>query len=108
MLVDADNAFNSIKREKVIREGIKHWPAAARFVINTYGHPTELILQDCETSLWSCEGVVQGDPISMMLYSLASMPLIETLQGKAVMISLKQTFWFIEGSSILSTSLSFL
>jgi hypothetical protein len=40
-----------------------------------------LNVQNATDHLYSCEGVTQGDPVSMLMYSLAVMPLIKTLRS---------------------------
>ena len=56
------------------------WPRASRFVFNTYRGWAPLVLKGCEESLYSKEGIVQGDPLSMFLYAVATIPLIHMLE----------------------------
>ena len=63
---------------------VRHrWPAGARFAFNCYRHAAQLVLpkpgQPCSILL-SQEGVTQGDPLSMVLYGLALLPLAELLR----------------------------
>jgi hypothetical protein len=80
LLVDASNAFNSINRMSALMNARAMWPRCSRFLFNTYrGHAT-LKVQDATELLYSREGVTQGDPLSMLMYSLAVMPLIRSLK----------------------------
>ena len=62
------------------------WPAGAQFCFNCYCHSVQLILRgqsstDPSSVLLLCKGVIQGDPLSMILYRLALVPLAKTLQA---------------------------
>jgi len=63
---------------------VRHrWPSGARFSFNCYRHSAQLVIRrkDCPCSiLLSREGVTQGDPLSMVLYGLALVPLAENLR----------------------------
>ena len=39
-----------------------------------------LLLQNSDECLYSQEGVTQGDPLSMLLYAVAMMPLVNSLR----------------------------
>eukprot|EP00919_Chromeraceae_sp_WS-2016_P045504 GHVR01108336.1.p1 GENE.GHVR01108336.1~~GHVR01108336.1.p1 ORF type:complete len:360 (+),score=49.29 GHVR01108336.1:613-1692(+) len=60
------------------------WPQGAKFVFNTYKGPAPLIITDSTTHMYSTEGVAQGDPVAMIIYALASLPLICRLKGHGV------------------------
>ena len=49
--------------------------------INTYRHPSNLVLND--HILKSVESTTQGDPLAMIMYALATVPLIKCLQNSA-------------------------
>ena len=51
------------------------------FCFNTYLGYTSLLLQDGSEGLLSREGIAQGDPLSMMLYAVAVLPLIHSLRA---------------------------
>jgi len=57
------------------------WPRCARFLFNTYRGFSPLIIQGTNTILYSQEGVTQGDPLSMLLYGVATIPLIDNLNS---------------------------
>jgi hypothetical protein len=78
LVVDAFNGFNELSRKAMIWT-VKHcWANGARFALNCYRHSIVLILcrggRPC-THLLSKEGVTQGDPLAMLLYGLALVPL---------------------------------
>ena len=59
------------------------WPRCSRFLFNTYRGYASLLLQDGNKCLLSKrkEGITQGDPLSMMLYAVAVLPLIHFLRA---------------------------
>ena len=57
------------------------WPCCSRFLFNTYHGYAALFLQGSSDYLLSKEGVTQGDPLSMMLYAVAILPLIRALKN---------------------------
>ena len=74
LLVDASNAFNSLKRQAALHNIQRLCPPLATVVINTYRAPTELFVDgDASTT--------QGDSLAMPMYALATIPLIKKLDG---------------------------
>jgi hypothetical protein len=60
------------------------WPQGARYAYNCYKHWSVVLFLDTiagtATKIHSATGVVQGCPLSMYLYSLTTVPLIQRLQ----------------------------
>ena len=86
LLVDARNGFNELGRKAGLWTVCHKWANGARFAFNSYRHAAQLIFRrkgDSCYVLLSKEGVTQGDPISMVIYGLALIPLAESLR-KAV------------------------
>ena len=81
LLVDAKNAFNSLNRVAALWNARVLWPRCSRFLFNTYRDYAALFLQGSSDYLLSKEGVTQGDPLSMMLYAVAILPLIRSLKN---------------------------
>ena len=77
LLVDAENAFNSLNRSVALLNIRFKCPPLATTLINTYRSPTELFIEN--NVIWSCEGTTQGDPLAMPFYALSTLPLIEKL-----------------------------
>ena len=77
LLIDASNAFNTINRQAVLWNSRVLWPSCSLFLFNAYRGWVPLIVTDSRDILYSREGVTQGDPLSMFLYALATIPLIE-------------------------------
>ena len=89
LLIDATNAFNTLNREAMLHNIQILCPALAKSVVNTYRSPAQLFVGG-ETIL-SKEGTTQGDPLSTIIYALATIPLIRSLQKD----QLSQT-WFAD------------
>jgi hypothetical protein len=84
LLVDATNGFNELGRRAMLHSVRHRWAAGARFAFNCYRHSAILILRRkgrAGYTLLSEEGVTQGDPLSMLLYGLALVPLAERLRA---------------------------
>jgi hypothetical protein len=81
--VDARNGFNELSRQAMLWTVRHRWAAGSRFGFNCYRHSAQLILRSKGNEAYvilSNEGVTQGDPLSMVLYGLALLPLAELLR----------------------------
>ena len=76
LLIDASNAFNSVKRECSLRNISVLCPALFIFLVNTYRRPVRLFVPAWKQELASLEGTTQGDPAAMGMYALSVIPLI--------------------------------
>ena len=79
LLVDADNAFNSINRKVALHNVERICPSFYRFLFNSYQVPVKLFISGSRKFLWSKEGATQGDPAAMAFYALATRPLMDVL-----------------------------
>ena len=78
LLIDAENAFNSLNR-KVMLHNIKFiCPVIATYIVNCYSTPSRLFIVG-GSELLSKEGTTQGDPTAMGAYALGVVPLIAFL-----------------------------
>eukprot|EP00731_Ephydatia_muelleri_P026168 Em0018g268a len=84
LLIDANNAFNSLNREAALRNIQILCPPFATILINTYRAATELFVQD--TIIFSREGTTQGDPLAMPMYALGILPLIQRSTGDILQV----------------------
>ena len=86
LLVDADNAFNSINRKVALHNVQRICPSFYRFLFNSYQVPVKLFISGSRKFIWSKEGATQGDPAAMAFYALATRPLMDVLSkiGKII------------------------
>ena len=78
LLIDAENAFNSVNR-KVMLHNLKFiCPVIATYISNCYMCPAGLFIIGGGESP-SKEGTTQGDPTSMGAYALGILPLLQFL-----------------------------
>ena len=97
LVIDASNAFNSINRLSLLWNVRVLWPRASRFIFNTYRGWSPLIMKGCSTEILSMEGVTQGDPLSMFVYAIATIPLIHKLNHITGVTQL----WYADDSSAI-------
>ena len=81
--MDACNAFNSLNRITMLLHAHVLWPRCSSFLSNTYRGWSVLVLRDSFYFLYSKEGVTQGDPLSMFMYAVGTLPLIHSLHNPA-------------------------
>ncbi len=91
LMVDASNAFNSLNRETALLNIQRICPTLSTILINTYREPSELLVDGC--TIWSLEGITQGDPLAMPMYVLATIPLIKKLSSDALQV------WYADDAS---------
>ena len=72
------------------------WPQCSRFLFNTYRGHAALIVHGSNEYLFSREGVTQGDPLSMLFYAVAILPLIESLSDGTIQS------WYADDSSCVA------
>jgi hypothetical protein len=101
LMVDASNAFNAGNRYVALWNARILWPRCARFLFNTYRGFAFLFLQETDDTsviLLSREGVTQGDPLSMFLYSIAILPLIRKCRS----VDKWRQCWYADDSSAVA------
>ena len=81
LLVDTSNAFNSLNHVSLLWNLHVLWPRCSRFVFNSYQGWATLIIRNSNENLHSIEGITQEDPLSMFLYAVSTLPLIQSLKG---------------------------
>ena len=95
LLFDASNAFNSLNRQTTLQNIRRLCPLIANILVNTYRAPTELF-GDNDVIL-SREGTTQGDLLAMAMYGLATIPLIQKLNGPCKQV------WYADDSVVFGS-----
>lgn len=83
LLGDAMNGFNKLSRKAMLWASQHRWPIGSRFSFNCYWLSAILVVWKSDGTyefILSEEGVTQGNPLAMILYGLALIPLVEQLQ----------------------------
>ena len=93
LLVDADNAFNRLNRRVTLLNILHVCPPMAPMVINTYRLEASLFVGG--SSILSSEGTTQGDPLSMAIYAIGTLP----LAGKMTFVSTSSQIWFADDAA---------
>ncbi|GJT15865.1 putative reverse transcriptase domain-containing protein [Tanacetum coccineum] len=96
LLVDFKNAFNLVDREVMFHEVCLRCPAISRWVDFVYYNPAKLYYG--EHTLWSCQGVQQGDPLGPLLFFLVLHPLICKIRDS---FSLSLHAWYLDDGTII-------
>ena len=79
LLFDAKNTFNSINRSSALLNARTLWSRANIFLYNSYQESSKLVLSNTDVFIRSEEGTTQSDPLSMLFYDVALLPLIKTV-----------------------------
>ena len=99
LLVDANNAFNSLNRKGALHNINIICPSIAQILINTYRAPVRQFLTGSGEIL-SMEGTTQGDPLAMAMYTLAVTPLIDQLKASCPEV---RQVWYADDATGAST-----
>ena len=78
--VDFRNAFNSVRRDKILEAVKSSIPELFLFISSAYSVPSYLVCGD--SIILSEESVQQGDPLGPLLFCLTLHPLLSQLQSE--------------------------
>ena len=81
LLIDAENAFNSMNRQVALHNIHVICPSIAAYITNTYRNSSRLVIAG-GAELTSQEGTTQGDPLAMPWYSMNTTTLINFLRNR--------------------------
>ena len=88
LVVDTSNAFNRLNRMALL------WNV--RFLFNTYRGWAPLVLKGFPEFIYSSKGVTQADPISLFVYAVETLPLIQSLKR----VKGCTQIWYADDSSV--------
>jgi reverse transcriptase-like protein len=87
LMLDLSNAFNTIDRRHLAAAVQQYTPALYRAARFAYGGPTPLLMRtangEVSTTLYSSQGVRQGDPLGPLLFSVAYRDRVERIAAIA-------------------------
>lgn len=78
LVINASNAFNPLNWIVMLLNVHRPWPHCTQFVFNTYRDLPVLVMQGHSEFLFSKDSVTQGDPLTMLIYAVVTLPLIAT------------------------------
>lgn len=78
--VDFKNAFNTLRRDRMLQSVKTSVPMLLPFVLNSYGAPSFLFYND--SIILSQEGVQQGDPLGPLLFCLTTHSIVSSLSSE--------------------------
>jgi hypothetical protein len=101
-LFDARNGFNELHRYHMLWQVRHRWAKGSRFAFNCYRHFNQVIVRRGNGRkafvIQSEEGLSQGDPLAMILYGVALLPLVEGLRQ---LVPEATTPWFADDSAAI-------
>jgi len=102
LLIDADNAFNSVNRRLGVHNIRQLCPPFHRYLHNTYQSPADLYVNDGykTESILSDEGCTQGDVAAMAFYALSIQPLTIKLASTINPKSTRQMWYADDGTAV--------
>ena len=89
--LDFRNAFNTLRRDKMLQAVQKLAPDLLPFVHASYSSPSSLFWWD--KIIQSAEGVQQGDPLGPLLFCLTIHPLVSQLKSELCL-------WYLDDTTI--------
>ena len=84
--LDFKNAFNCLRRDKMLAAVSEKAPELFPFIHSAYGTPSSLFIGD--TIIQSAEGIQQGDPLGPLLFCLTTMEIMEQLRSELIIFYL--------------------
>jgi Reverse transcriptase (RNA-dependent DNA polymerase) len=96
--VDTESAFNAVSRAEILERVCEHAPPAARYFHAIYGGQPYVVAG--RTLLLSRQGTQQGDPLGMLLSSLAIQPLILRVQSEC---DLELNHWYADDCTLVGS-----
>lgn len=102
VLIDAKNAFNRCSRRRMLDALSTRMPSLSRFIDAMYARTTPQLVvpSDDPVIIQGFEGTQQGDPASMLLFSITIQPLLRWI-AQACNLSLHK--WYADDGLLIGT-----
>jgi hypothetical protein len=95
--VNMKNAFNLVDRSVIFDKVCRHLSAISPWVEFTYGSQSFLYLG--MSTILSCLGAQQGDPLASLLFTLAVQPLLKSIKNQVSGLALN--IWFLDDGTFI-------
>ena len=99
LLVDAENAFNSLNRRAALNNLQYTCPEFFKYILNTYRAPADLYVSNSDETIVSEEGTTQGDTSAMGVYACSLMPLLRKVKENCSTECPKQVWYADDAAS---------
>ena len=97
LLLDFSNAFNCVNREAMFAEFRRHLPGLSSWMESCYSCQPILYLGN--STIRSCCGVQQGDPLGPLGFAMTLHPIVERIKSEVP--SLAMNAWYLDDGALV-------
>ena len=97
LLLDFSNAFNSVNRKAMIAEFLRHIPGLWVWIESCYS--CQPILHLGNSTIHSCCGVQQGDPLGPLGFTMTLHPIVKRVKSEVP--SLRMNAWYLDDGTLV-------
>lgn len=100
LLIDLENAFNVVSRQRILEQVAEHFPDLYAFV--SWCIETQSYVAWDNGAFLSAQGVPQGDPLGPFLFCLVLQVLVKSIEKKCPNLVLNK--WFMDDGTIVGSA----